>query len=260
MVKSRIGIALDVLYPGEFAEGAERQRRRGFVHRWLNSVKGCFNGLGKVKAILSVVVVMVMVVVGYSVYAYNNFVTHVNNIHMAVANMENEQQRRNDLINNLVPPTVNYLVFEKNLFAHLADIRKELTTIDRFLERKPESSVFPREMMDQLPTLMGIFENYPDLKASKPFASLMKELIETENRIAAARVTFNDEVNIHNTYLTTIPSTWVAALLGYKVKDWFAAHEEASVPPDMEALGNYDGLERLKADVLEYAEQLPKNP
>jgi LemA protein len=83
---------------------------------------------------------------------------------------------------------------------------------------------------------MGIFENYPDLKASKAFSELMKELVETENRISQSRALTNAAVNIHNTFISTIPMSWVAKILGYKMQPWFKANENALMVPDMKKL------------------------
>lgn len=259
-MKSRIGMALKVLYPGEFDTGTGKsKRKKGFIHKRLSSVKKAFDKYDKVKMILSTTVILFILVVVYSLYAYNKFITHVNNIYSAVASMENEKQRRNDLINNLVPPTINYLVFERELFTHVAEIRKELTTLDKFIDKKPTDLKLPESLLGQMPSLTGIFENYPDLKASKQFSGLMKELIETENRIAAARILFNKEINIHNTYITTIPSSWVAYLFRYKVKDWFVASEAASHLPDMKQLDSVNvSKNNLPADLLDKIDDLLK--
>lgn len=241
-MKSRIGMALGVLYPNEFGErrrgGSSSKKRGGFVHRRLSSLKIPFEKYGKLRVLACVIGLLVVISGVYTIYAYNRFTAYSNDILANIGNIESEKQRRNDLINNLVPPTVNYLVFERELFSHVAEIRKELTTLDGILNKEGFSGddLTAPVMSAKMPTLMGIFENYPDLKASKPFTDLMNELVATENRVAAARNSLNGSINVYNTFLLTVPAYWVAKVLGYENKTWFQANEGADAVPDMRRL------------------------
>ncbi|MGR3177589.1 MAG: LemA family protein [Candidatus Anammoxibacter sp.] len=235
-MRSRIGVALKVLYPGEFGDGTATGRKKGFVRKRFSSVKNSLNKLDRMKLVIGIASFVVIVSVGYTIYAFNRFTTHVTNIHAARGVIESEKQRRNDLINNLVPPTINYLVFERQLFSHVAEIRKELTSLDSILEKNLNVDDIASALKSQAPTLMGIFENYPDLKASKPFSDLMKELIETENRVASARNGLNDAINIHNAYLTRFPAFLVAKILGYEKVTFFEVENGAGIVPDMKQL------------------------
>lgn len=193
-------------------------------------------------------VAIVSAVLGvYMVYSYNHFTAYTNDYLTAYANIEKEKQRRNDLINNLIPPTLNYLSYEKKLFSHVAEIRRKLTDFQGIMEENNGIEKITGEIQTKLPGLMGIFENYPDLKASKPFSDLMKELIETENRVAAARKTFNLAVNTYNVYITKIPANMVAHIMDYKQKAWFEATDDASAVPDMKKLNSINTESNLTA-------------
>lgn len=236
-MKSKMRKTLNVLYPDEFGRRLKKTKKQGFfVNRW-DSLKLHLSELGKLKLFAGVMSVAGLAFFGYSVYAYNHFTAFTNDIYSAYANVEKESQRRNDLINNLVPPTLNYSLYEKELFSHVVEIRKELTSLNSVLkENSEDNSVIAGKLKTQLPALLGIFENYPDLKASKPFSDLMKELIETENRVAGARAVFNEKVNIYNTYIAKLPAAWVAQVLNYEPQQWFKASENAAIVPDMKQL------------------------
>lgn len=235
-MKSKMRKTLNVLYPDEFKHRS-KQKKRGFVaNRW-NSIKLYLSELGKMKVVAGVMSLACLAVFGYSVYAYNHFTAFTNDIYSAYSNVEKESQRRNDLINNLVPPTLNYSLYERDLFSHVVEIRRELTNLNSILKENPgDNSLISGKLKTQLPALLGIFENYPDLKASLPFSDLMKELIETENRVAAARSTLNEKVRVYNTYIAKLPAAWVARTLRYEPQPWFKASENALVVPDMKQL------------------------
>lgn len=236
-MKSKMRKTLNVLYPDEFGRSLKKTKKQGFfVNRW-NSLKLYLSELGKLKLFTGVMSVAGLAVFSYCAYAYNHFTAFTNDIYSAYANVEKESQRRNDLINNLVPPTLNYSLYEKELFSHVVEIRRELTNFNNIVKEMPDdNSVIAGKLKTQLPALLGIFENYPDLKASKPFSDLMQELIETENRVAGARAVFNEKVNIYNTYIAKLPAAWVARTLNYEPQPWFKASENASIVPDMKQL------------------------
>ena len=235
-MKSKMRKTLNVLYPDEFTH-RPKKKKQGFVtNRW-NSLKLYLSEIGKLKVLVGVMSLAGLAVFGYSVYAYNHFTAFTNDIYSAYADIEKEAQRRNDLINNLVPPTLNYSLYEKELFFHVVEIRKELTNLNSVLKENPDDTgVVAGKLKTQLPALLGIFENYPDLKASKPFSDLMQELIETENRVAATRAALNEKVRIYNTYIAKLPAAWVARTLRYEPQPWFKASGNALIVPDMKQL------------------------
>lgn len=234
-MKSKMHKTLKILYPDEF-KPIVKKKRQGFIARNWKSFTLFLSELGKMKLVVGTMSIAGLAVSVYSVYAYNYITTYENYTLSAAAGVKSESQRRNDLINNLVPPTLNYSIYEKDLFSHVVEIRKELTNMNTILQNDGDNSALAGTIKSQLPALLGIFENYPDLKASQPFADLMKELIETENRLAAARLLLNEQIRVYNTYITKVPVVWISTVLGYEVKPWFEAAESALVVPDMKIL------------------------
>lgn len=243
MNKSRMFKTLKTLYPDDFMERRPKKKRQGFIkrrvnRRW-NSLTSFFRRLGRAKLVTGSFAITFAISGVYTAYVYNKFTTYTNDILTAEANVDKEIQRRNDLINNLIPPTLNYSLYEKEMFSHVAELRKEFTSLGDILKEKMGDKSMLLGLGDikaQLPSLFGIFENYPDLKASLPFSDLMKELIETENRIALTRETFNGVVNVFNVYFDRIPAAWIGRMLGYKKESWFGANDNAALVPDMKML------------------------
>lgn len=236
-MKLKMRKTLNVLYPDHFGHRTKKTRKLGFLAGRWNSFKLFLSELGKMKIFVGVMSVAGLAAFSYSVYAYNHFTAYTNDIFSARANIESEEQRRNDLINNLIPPTLNYSLFEKELFSHVVEIRKELTNLNTVLDESPnDNSAIAEKLKTRMPSLLGIFENYPDLKASKPFSDLMQELIATENRVAGARAVFNEKINIYNTYIAKLPAAWVARTLSYEPQPWFEASQGAAIVPDMKQL------------------------
>ncbi len=243
-MKAAMRKTLNILYPDEFNKKTRKIKKQGFfVSRW-NSLAHSLRELGKLKVFVGTMILAGSLMFGYSAYAYNHFTAYINDILMGSANIEKETQRRNDLINNLIPPTLNYSLFEKDLFSHVVEIRKELVNLNSKLEENKDQNVIATQIKTQIPALLGIFENYPDLKASKPFADLMKELIETENRVAGAREAYNQKVNIYNTYIAKLPAAWVARILRYEPQPWFEADADAFIVPDMKKLDSVNKKQR----------------
>ena len=123
------------------------------------------------------------------------------------------------------------------MFTHMAEIRNDFAGLGKLLKgAKCLKGAIPSGLKAQLPSLFGIFENYPALQASKPFADLMQELIETENRVATARKTYNENVGVYNVYMDKIPASWVGYALGYRKQAWFDPEDTAVQLPDMKLL------------------------
>lgn len=241
-MRTKMRAALKALYPNEFEEMRKKKlkfKKPSFLRRRINRFKMSLRRMGKIRLIACLLSIVFLVVGLYMIYSYNKITTYRNNIFATSANIDSEKQRRNDLINNLIPPTLNYSKFERQIFLDVATIRKELTDLNSSLKENVDlGSENPiADLIGQkMPSLVGIFENYPDLKASKPFTGLMTELIETENRVAAARSNQNAAINVYNTYVEAIPAYWVAFVLGYESNGWFKADEEVIVLPDMKKL------------------------
>jgi len=232
-MKMRMDKTLKVLYPDVFSRKKSKTRKKGFFSGKIYSFRMFLKEIETSKWVVYGSASLIALIIGYGVYAYNHFAMYTQAISTASADIGKEVQRRTDLINNLIPPTLEYVKHEKELFSHVVEIRKEFMQQTDALPGKDMEKIIPAELQAKLPSLMGIFENYPDLKASQPFADLMKELIETENRIAATRTDYNARVNEFNTYLVKVPAKYVAQILNFETMPYFEVTLKASSVPDM---------------------------
>ena len=133
---------------------------------------------------------------------YNSMVTMKENIDAAWAQVENQLQRRNDLIPNLVETTKGYATHEQKIFTDIAEARSRLIGAGS-RDAKIDAA---NDLGSALSRLLVIAEQYPNLKADQQFARLSDELAGTENRIATERRRFNEAVREYNTYIKTIPA------------------------------------------------------
>ena len=140
---------------------------------------------------------------------YNNMVSMHESIDAAWAQVENQLQRRNDLIPNLVEVTKGYASHEKEIFDHIADARSRLIGAGS-RDQKIDAA---NDLTSALSRLLVIAEKYPDLKANQQFARLSDELAGTENRIATERRRYNEAVREYNTYIRTVPANSFFVLL-----------------------------------------------
>ena len=158
---------------------------------------------------------------------YNEMVSLKEQIDAAWAQVENQLQRRNDLIPNLVAVTKGYASHEKEIFERVADARAKLigagSRADKIEAAENLSSALSR--------LLAIAENYPNLKADAQFARLSDELAGTENRIATERRRYNETVQTYNTYIKRFPQTLVARVVGFDPQPYFEAAKGAEQVP-----------------------------
>jgi LemA protein len=161
---------------------------------------------------------------------YNTMVSMRENIDAAWAQVENQLQRRNDLIPNLVEVTKGYASHEKEIFDHIADARSRLIAAGS-RDAKIEAA---NDLTSALSRLLVIAERYPDLKANQQFARLSDELAGTENRLATERRRYNEAVRDYNTYIKTIPANFTARLLGFQAQKYFEAPKEAQQVPKVQ--------------------------
>jgi len=158
---------------------------------------------------------------------YNRMVAMREQIEAAWAQVENQLQRRNDLIPNLVEVTRGYATHEREVFSRIADARARLLAGGS----REDKIAAANEMTGALGRLLAIAEQYPDLKANQQFAKLSDELAGTENRIAVERMRYNDAVREYNAYIKSFPTVLYAPSLGFKPEKYFEAPPEAQKAP-----------------------------
>src|ERR687885_809836 len=159
--------------------------------------------------------------------SYNRFVGQEEAIKAQWAQVENQLQRRNDLIPNLVETVKGYAAHEEGVFKEIADSRSRLLAA-----RSPEETIqAANQQTAALGRLLAVAENYPQLKANEQFNRLMDELAGTENRIAVARMRYNERVQDYNTSRRRFPSNVTAKVFGFKEYPFFQAPESAKQAP-----------------------------
>ena len=171
--------------------------------------------------------VLVMVAMSASGCSYNTFVSREEGIKAQWAQVENQLQRRNDLIPNLVETVKGYAAQERDVFGQIADSRAKLAGA-----RTPEDQIkAANEQSAALARLLVISENYPQLRSNESFNRLMDELSGTENRIAVERMRYNERVQEYNTSRRRFPANVTASLFGFKEYPLFNAPPEAERVP-----------------------------
>jgi LemA protein len=168
--------------------------------------------------------------VGSSGCSYNRFVSQEEAIKTQWAQVENQLQRRNDLIPNLVETTKGFAQQEKDVFGAIAASREKLAGA-----RSPQETIqAANEQSAALARLLVVVENYPQLRSSETFARLMDELSGTENRIAVERMRYNERVQEYNTARRQFPANITAGIFSFEEYPLFEAPEAAKVAPKVD--------------------------
>jgi LemA protein len=159
--------------------------------------------------------------------SYNTFVSQDEAIKAQWAQVQNQLQRRNDLIPNLVETVKGYAAHEEGVYKDIADSRSKLLAA-----KSPEETIqAANQQTTALGRLLAIVENYPQLKANEQFNRLMDELSGTENRIAVERMRYNQRVQEYNTATRRFPANLTAKMFGFKEHPFFEAPPEAQQVP-----------------------------
>jgi LemA protein len=176
------------------------------------------------RTLLSIVTLALFVLPGCS---YNTFVGQEESIKAAWSEVENQLQRRNDLIPNLVETTKGFAQHEEGIYKDIAESRSKLLAA-----KSPEETIAAaNQQTTALGRLLAVVENYPQLKANEQFNRLMDELAGTENRIAVARMRYNEKVQDYNTKRRQFPANMTAKMFGFKEYPFFQAPPEAKQVP-----------------------------
>ena len=180
---------------------------------------------------LAVAIAITLAAVGTTGCSYNTFVSQDEAIKAQWAQVENQLQRRNDLIPNLVETTKGFAQQEQSVLQAIADSRAKLAGA-----QTPEQKISAaNDQTSALSRLLVVVENYPTLKSDATFSRLMDELAGTENRIAVERMRYNEKVQEYNTSRRQFPANITASIFGFK-GDYplFQAPESAKVAPKVD--------------------------
>jgi LemA protein len=161
---------------------------------------------------------------------YNQLVGLQQHIQAAWAQVQNQLQRRNDLIPNLVSTVKGYAAHEQQVFEAVANARSRLLAAGT----RDEQIEAAQGLESALGRLLAIAERYPELKANEQFNRLSDELAGTENRIAVERMRYNEAVRAYNTYRNSFPTVLYASWLGFKDEKYFEAPTGAQQAPKVD--------------------------
>ncbi len=188
-------------------------------------------------------VLIAIFVLGFSFYRfwagnYNSMVAKGEVVSSQWAQVQNQYQRRYDLIPNLVATVKGYASHESEVFTNIADARSKaggvMQVSDEVLNNPESFARFQQAQNDlgsALQRLLVITENYPQLKADQNFLALQDQLEGTENRISVERKRFNDVVQDYNVFIKQFPRSIIANMSGFTTKTYFSANTEAQTAP-----------------------------
>ena len=186
-----------------------------------------------------VVLGILAIIVLWVANVYNAFVAAEEEVESAWAQVENQYQRRSDLVPNLVATVKGYAAHEQETLEGVVEARAKATqiTIDPANATPEQLAAFQAaqgELSQALGRLLAVAENYPDLKANENFRDLQSQLEGTENRIAVARQLFNESARQFNTAIRRFPNNIIAGICGFEKKPYFEAEEGANKAPKVE--------------------------
>ena len=178
---------------------------------------------------IGILVLIVAVPFFYLKGTYNELVTMEEQVNAAWAQVENQLQRRYDLIPNYVETVKGYAAHEREVFVEVTEARSKVAGATG----KEEQIQANNQLTSALSRLMVVVERYPDLKANQNFIRLQDELAGTENRIAVERRRYNEAVRAFNTRIRQFPTNMVAGLFGFEKAEFYEAPEEAMTAPEV---------------------------
>lgn len=174
----------------------------------------------------------------WGVNSYNHMVNVDENVNSQWAKVENQYQRRMDLIPNLVNTVKGYATHEQATLDAVVSARAKATQITIDPKNLDEATLkkyqaAQGELSQALGRLLAVTESYPDLKANQNFLELQTQLERTENRISTERTRYTDEVKNYNTMVRRFPTSILASMTGFQAKPQFTAETGAEKAPEV---------------------------
>ena len=185
-----------------------------------------------------IIIAVVALIAVFCTTSYNSMVSQDEAVGTAWSNVENQYQRRADLIPNLGNTVKGYASHEKETLEAVIAARAKATQTsinlsDVSSEKMAAFQEAQGELSSALSRLMVSIEKYPDLKANQNFQALQAQLEGTENRISVERRKFNDIARDYNTSIRRFPKNIVAGLFGFEKRPYFEAQEGAEKAPEV---------------------------
>ncbi len=180
--------------------------------------------------VIGVILLIIFAFVGMGVSRYNHLIQLETSVDASWAQVENQLQRRVDLIPNLVNTVRGYADHEQEIFTEVANARSRLLAANT-----PEEQIVANQGLEgSLGRLLAISESYPQLKADGSFIRLQDELAGTENRIAVERMRYNESVQKWNASILQFPTVLIASSFGKTARPFFQATPQAQDVPRVE--------------------------
>src|SRR2546427_9036463 len=194
--------------------------------------------------VLGVIVLIVLIIGGVMFGSYNNLVTKQQTVKARWSLVENQMQRRADLIPNIVATVKGVAGLEERVCTRIAEARSQLLSTMQNPNSTTEDKIAADGKLDQalrdgglLGTggrFLSIAENYPQLKSNESFLKLQDELAGTENRLATVRRDYNLAAQDYNTTRSRFPTVLMASLMGFKEQPYFQADQGAQQAPKVD--------------------------
>ncbi|MCX8642851.1 MULTISPECIES: LemA family protein [unclassified Gilliamella] len=185
----------------------------------------------------SLLVILVLIIIGGFIFFkdYNSIQTQDEAVAASWSEVINQYKRRADLVPNLVNTVKGYATHEKEVLTQVTDARAKVGSIQINADQLTDPTLFSKfqqaqsDLSSALSRLIAVSENYPDLKANTLYQDLMSQLEGTENRITVARGRYIETVKNFNSYIRTLPTKWVADILGQQPKQQFTVDNEKQI-------------------------------
>lgn len=177
--------------------------------------------------VIGVVLLVILIPFGYLKGTYNSLVRMDEGIKGAWAQVENQLQRRYDLIPNYVETVKGYARHEKEVFVKVTQARSKVAGAGAISEKIAANN----QLSSALARLLVVVERYPDLKANANFIRLQDELAGTENRISVERRRFNEAVKVYNIKIRSFPTNFIAGMFGFEKATFFEVPKEKQEVP-----------------------------
>ncbi|WP_223641796.1 LemA family protein [Planococcus sp. 4-30] len=177
-----------------------------------------------------IVIAIIVIIAAILVPSYNNFVQLEEDVNQSYAQIENQLQRRLDLIPNLVETVKGFADQEQDVIDSVTEARSNLAGAEGISEQAEADA----ELSGALSRLLVVVENYPEIRSSENFQQLSDELAGTENRIAVARQDYNGTVSEFNRKARSFPGNMIAGVFGFDEKEYFEADPDASEAPEVD--------------------------
>ena len=186
---------------------------------------------GKRNLLIAAAVIVVVLMMFYSGIkgTYNSFVTLDEGVKASWAQVENQLQRRYDLIPNLVETVKGFAAQEKEVFIGVTEARAKVGGAKNI----PDKIAANNQLTGALSRLLVTVERYPDIKSNQNFIRLQDELAGTENRIAVERRRYNEAVKTYNVRIRTFPANIMAGMFGFAKAEFFEVPESAQAVPEV---------------------------